>query len=293
MVTRLSRCLRLRYAWMLAGMRTAVVGHVEWVTFAYVDLVPEPGEIVHADDVFEVPAGGGPVAAVQLLKLAGDCTLYTALGDDELGHRAHAELERLGLRVEAVFRDEPQRRAFTHVDGHGERTITVMGSRLGPQADDPLPWDELDEADTAYFCAGDDGALRQARRAGILVATSREAERVARTAVRPDAVVGSGRDPSERHAEYDPPPDLVVETFGADGGTFRTADGREGRYEPAPLPGPLVDLYGSGDSFVAGLTFALGRGDAPDDALALAARCGAACATGRGPYEGQLGLRQG
>lgn len=275
---------------MLAGMRTAVVGHVEWVTFASVDRVPEPGEIVHASDVFEVPAGGGPVAAVQLLKLAGDCTLYTALGGDDLGHRAHAELEGLGLRVEAVFRDEAQRRAFTHVDATGERTITVMGSRLGPRADDPLPWGELDDADAVYFCAGDDGALREARRAGVLVATSREAERVARTDIRTDAVVGSGRDPSERHADYDPPPGLVVETFGAEGGSFRTARGREGGYEPAPLPGPLVDLYGAGDSFVAGLTFALGRGDGPDEALALAACCGAACATGRGPYEGQLRL---
>lgn len=274
-------------------MRTAVVGHVEWVTFAYVDLVPEPGEIVHASETFEVPAGGGPVAAVQLLKLAGDCTLYTALGDDELGHRAHTELERLGLRVEATFRDEHQRRAFTHVDARGERTITVMGSRLGPHADDQLPWDELDDVDAVYFCAGDDGALRQARRARVLVATSREAERVARGGVRADAVVGSGRDPSERHAAYDPPPDLVAETFGAEGGTFRTAQGWEGSYEPAPLPGPLVDLYGAGDSFVAGLTFALGRGDAPRDALALGARCGAACATGRGPYAGQLSLPQG
>lgn len=287
------RCLRLPSPGMLAGMRTAVVGHVEWVTFAYVDLVPGPGEIVHASETFELPAGGGPVAAAQLLKLAGDCTLYTALGDDELGHRAHAELERLGLRVEATFRDEPQRRAFTHVDGDGERTITVMGSRLGPHADDPLPWGRLDDVDAVYFCAGDDGALRQARRAGTLVATSREAERVARTGVRADAVVGSGRDPSERHADYDPPPELVVETFGSEGGTFRTATGHDGRYEPAPAPGPLVDLYGAGDSFVAGLAFALGRGDAPDDALGLAARCGAACATGRGPYEGQLDLRQG
>ena len=37
-----------------------------------------------------------------------------------------------------------------------------------------------------------------------------------------------------------------------------------------------------------GLTFGLGDGRSTEDALALGARCGAACMTGRGPYEGQL-----
>jgi ribokinase len=49
-----------------------------------------------------------------------------------------------------------------------------------------------------------------------------------------------------------------------------------------------LDTYGAGDSFAGGLTFALGAGLPVDEALALAARCGAAALTGRGPYEGQL-----
>jgi ribokinase len=269
-------------------LRTAVVGHVEWVTFAHVDHVPAPGEIVHADDTFELPAGGGPVAAVQLLKLAGNCTFFTALGDDELGHRSKTELEAMGVRVEAVFRPEPQRRAFTHVDAAGERTITVMGERLGPHASDPLPWDVLDDVDAVDFCAGGDDALRQARRAHTLVATSREASRLARAGVYLDAVVGSGRDPSERYEPVDPPPGVVVEILGAEGGRYRTADGREGTFKAVELPGPRVCAYGAGDCFAAGLTYALGAGNELDRALDLAARCGAWCATGRGPYERQL-----
>jgi ribokinase len=54
-----------------------------------------------------------------------------------------------------------------------------------------------------------------------------------------------------------------------------------------------VDTYGCGDSFAAGVTYALGAGSKIDEALALGARCGAACATGRGPYEGQLTLERG
>lgn len=54
------------------------------------------------------------------------------------------------------------------------------------------------------------------------------------------------------------------------------------------MPGPPGDAYGAGDSFAAGLTYGLANGLSIDEALALGARCGAACATGRGPYEGQL-----
>src|SRR5207244_3331235 len=50
----------------------------------------------------------------------------------------------------------------------------------------------------------------------------------------------------------------------------------------------LVDAYGCGDSFAAGLTFALARGDAPEQAIPFAARCGATVLTGRGPYTSQL-----
>jgi ribokinase len=135
-------------------VRAAVVGHVEWIEFARVEHVPAAGEIVHALETWEEPGGGGAVAAVQLAKLAGDATLYTALGDDELGRRAGRELEALGPRVEAAFRPEPQRRGFVYVDSHGERTITVIGSRLGPSRDDPLAWDELAKADAVYLTAG-------------------------------------------------------------------------------------------------------------------------------------------
>lgn len=270
-------------------MRVAVVGHVEWVTFARVEQMPGPGEIVHASGVFDVPAGGGPVAAVQLAKLNGSCALFTALGDDAYGHRAYTELEALGLEIHACFRDEPQRRAFTHVVETGERTITVLGERLDPRADDPLPWDELASCDAVYFCAGDVGALRATREARVLVATSRELPRLREAGVALDAAVGSASDPHERYkpGDLDPAPRLGVWTEGASGGRYLASE-TTGRYAATPPPGLVVDTYGAGDSFVAGLTYALASGADIEGALAFAARCGASCVTGRGPYEGQL-----
>jgi ribokinase len=271
-------------------MRAAVVGHVEWIEFGRVDHVPAPGEIVHVSDSWQEPGGGGAVAAVQLAKLAGEATLFTALGDDELGHRAQLELEQLGLRVHAAFRPEPQRRGYVHVDATGERTITVIGERLGPRAEDLLPWEELDETDAVYFTSGDAGAVRQARRAGALVASARGLETLSEAGVELDALVASAKDPGERYAagDLEPPPRLVVRTAGASGGEYEGRDGERGRWDATPLPGPVSDQYGCGDSFAAGLTYGLGAGMSIDEALELGARCGAACATGRGPYAGQL-----
>ena len=53
-------------------------------------------------------------------------------------------------------------------------------------------------------------------------------------------------------------------------------------------PAAVADAYGCGDCFAAATTFALGRGDAIEDALALGARCGATVLTSTGPYERQL-----
>ncbi len=273
-------------------MRTAVIGHLEWVEFMPVEAVPLPGEILETESSFSEPAGGGAVAAVQLARLAGDCTFFTAVGDDDNGDRVKRRLGRLGVRVEAVQRaHKPTRRAFVYLDANGERTITTLGERIHPVRADDLPWDELEDVDAIYFVAGDTGALEAARAARALVSTSRIGDLLARAHVQLDAVVGSSRDAREAHEAQqpiDPTPHLVVATAGAEGGNWTAAEGRSGHWSAVALPGPRGDAYGAGDSFAAGLAFALGSGLETEAALHLAARCGATCMTGRGPYERQL-----
>lgn len=277
---------------MLAGMRVAVVGHVEWIEFVRVAHVPTPGQIVHASETWQEPAGGGAVAAVQLAKLAGGCTFLTALGDDDLGRRAHTDLTALGLSVSAAWRPKPQRRGYTYVDDAGERTITVIGERLTPLAADELAWDAFSEIDAVYVTACDPAALPLIRRARTVVATARILPILRAAGVAIDALVGSAADPAERYADdLDPPPHLVVRTAGGAGGTFSVAGQPPVRFAPVPLPGPVADAYGCGDSFAAGLTFALGDGQPPADAVTFAAHCGAAVLTGKGPYAAQLTAR--
>lgn len=271
-------------------MKAAVLGHIEWVDFVRVGRLPLAGEIIRALDAWEEPAGGGGVAAGQLARLAGSATLYTALGDDERGRRARQDLAQYGIRVQAATRAEPQRRAVTFTEASGERAITVIGNRIAAMASDPLPWGELAETDAVYVCAADAAAIRLARRARVLVATARILPVLREARVVLDCLVGSLNDPSERYenGDLEPPPKLVVQTDGEKGGSYYGSDGRVRRFAPAPIPGPVVDTYGAGDSFAAALAWGLAVLGSPEEAIAFAAKAGAAALTGRGAFAGRL-----
>ena len=267
-------------------MNIAVVGHVEWIEFVRVDHVPKAGEILHAGETWCEAAGGGAVAAVQLTRLAGSSTLFTAIGDDELGEKVVPELERHGVTVHAAVRQEPQRRGFTYIDSAGERTITVIGERLGPRRSDDLPWDELAGADGVYFVSGDAASLKAARESRVLVATARSLATLAEGRVELDALVRSRNDEGEtyRPGDLEPPPRTDIATAGSQGGTCTSAGGAPTHFPPAPAPGPVQDAYGAGDSFAAGLTYGLAEGLPMDEAVAFGARSGAAALSRRGAH---------
>jgi ribokinase len=274
-------------------VRVGVIGHVELVEFAEVDHVPVPGEIVHAEETWHEAAGGGAVAGVQLARLAGRSTLFTALGEKEtLGERAMGRLSTLGVLCRVGWRDAPQRRGWVYLDRQAERTITVIGDRHQPSEDDLLLWEDLQGFDAVYVTAASPAVLRLARSAKVVVATTRVGPTLVEAGVELDAVVHSAKDPGEALPEVglDPPPRYTVATEGGQGGSWLGADGNSGRFAAADLPGPPVDAYGCGDSFAAGLTFGLGAGLPIEGALSLAAMCGAWCLTGKGPYGNQYAL---
>ncbi len=272
---------------------TAVVGHVEWVHFVKVKTLPAPGMIVHGDSAWEEPAGGGGVAAVELARLAGKCSLFTAMGDDYYGHQAQAVLESAGVQVQVAYRKEKQRRATTLLSG-GERSIILHGPCQIPLGDDPLAWESLARVDCVYLCKGDEEALRYARQARVLVATARimpvlqEAEQDGE-GILLDALVRSANDPGEKYQPGDlkTPPAVEVVTNGASGGWYRLADGREGSWAAAPLCGSIADSYGAGDCFAAGLTYGLGAGYSIEKAIELAAQRGALAVCRNGSTENQ------
>ena len=138
-----------------------------------------------------------------------------------------------------------------------------------------------------FAWAVDAGALGAARRARILAATPRlRLPVIEESGVRLDALIGSALDPAERYAPGDlsQVPRLVIATAGARGGEVSP-----GGHFAAPLrQRSVIDTYGAGDSFAAGVTAGLAARWDLGAALSLGCHCGSACLDGRGPYAGQL-----
>ena len=69
-----------------------------------------------------------------------------------------------------------------------------------------------------------------------------------------DVLVASAGDRGERYVSgtIEPLPRAVVLTAGAEGGLIEDADGTTVRWAAPPLPGPVADTYGAGDSFAGG-----------------------------------------
>lgn len=268
----------------LSHLKLAVVGHQEWVTFLQVDALPQPGRISRALRDLEEPAGAGAVVAVQLARLTGQrIPFFTALGRDAIGERSVARLQELGVDPLVAWRDRPSRRGISLVDDGGDRAITVIGERHTPVAQDPLPWELLAGCDGVFVSATDAAGLRLARKARVLTATPRLRLPVLQEAsVTLNALIGSGLDPSEQipYGALNPPAALTIATEGAEGGILTPG----GRYRASTPPGPVVESYGCGDSFAAGVTAGLAAGWAPTQATHLGATCGAACVTRFGPY---------
>lgn len=268
----------------LPPLRLAVVGHVEWVSVVGVETLPQAGRVGHARSFLEEPAGGGAVVAVQLARLLGrSVPFFTALGRDRIGEQAAERLTALGLELHVAWRDQPTRRGVSFVDGDGERAITVIGERLSPLRRDPLPWQVLAGCDGVFVTATDAAGLEACRAAQLLAVTPRLRLPVLNeAAVTVDALIGSGLDP----AEAVPPgtllrqPRLRIATAGAQGGWAEPG----GRFPAPALTGAMVDAYGCGDSFAAGVTAGLAAGWSPEQAISLGCHCGAACATWLGPY---------
>jgi ribokinase len=271
--------------------RIAVVGHVEFVTFAEADRPIVGGDILHLVEPFSVPAGGGAVSAVVLARNGAEVLFLTALGDDHVGDESLRLLRGAGIDVRAARRPRPHTTALTVIDPARERTIFVVGPNVHPTIDDPLGWDDLEDVDAVYFTGDDPRTVVACRAAPVVVSTARRLAAVVASGVQVDAIAGSANDPEERFdvADLPVPPRAVVRTDGRAGGTWETADGQRGAWASVEPPGPVADAYGAGDSFVAGLTYGLGVGQELADAVRTGARWGAEAVTRRGPYDGPLG----
>jgi ribokinase len=263
--------------------RVAVVGHIEWVDFVPIDRFPAAGSVVHATDSFARAGGGGGVVASVFAEMGASVDFFVALGRDAQGEAAVAQLSERGVRMHVAWRSsEPTRRAVTLLEPGGERTIITIGRRLQPVASDALPWELLREADGVYVTAGDAGALKLARQAGVVVASPRARGALENEDVTIDALVFSANDLDESAwaERVLSRCRLLVATEGRAGGRWWGEE--SGRWSPAPVPGEPQDSYGCGDSFAAGFTYGLAGGGSVAEAAAVGAEAGARALVRRG-----------
>lgn len=268
----------------LPKLKLAVVGHVEWVTFLSVDKCPQAGEISHGKPYGEEPAGGGAVAAVKIASLTkAPVHFFTALGNDSTGKKSLERLNQLGLNISVAWRDQPTRKGISMIDPNGERAITVIGDRLEPSIKDHLPWNELESYDGVFVTASDSDTLMLCRKANLLVASPRiGASTFKGRNIKLDALIGSALDPDERieAIRIKPTPSIRIATQGSLGGEAWPG----GKFNAISLKSDVIDTYGCGDSFAAGVTTGLSARWNLRQAISLGAHCGAKCATHLGPY---------
>ena len=230
---------------------------------------PSPGEIVHAERTFQLPAAAAPSRWSSSRSAGSACS--PRFGERRAGAPLRTRADRLGLDVRAVSgRAAAARLRLPRQRGRADH------HRAGPapraERRDPLPWERLDETDAVYLTAGDAEAVRHASRPSA----RRERPGSARSRL--------GRRARRPRREREGRRRALPARAARPGAALRGAhDGRRGRQlgdgrrlggqlGVDPAAGPLVDVYGAGDSFAAGLTHGMGEYGDIAEAVKLTAR---------------------
>ncbi|WP_329792720.1 PfkB family carbohydrate kinase [Lentzea sp. DG1S-22] len=269
-----------------------VVGQIARDLVLVVDEVPDAGGTAPVRERREMLGGKGANIAVSLAQLGAPVALVGVVGDDDVGERLIARAAADGIATGAVVRRPDQETGLiVDVVADGWRYLEHLPDALLVREED-LPVDLIEGAaavvvqlqqppevalKAARAARGRvvlDGAPERLRAellecADVVRADHREAELLTgRTIGTADDAVSAARElmPKELVAFA---VDDVGNVFVWDGGELVVPLGDV----------EVVDTTGGGDAFVAALTFALTRGDGPEDAARLAVEASGATVT--------------
>ena len=287
------------------------MGHIVVLGSLNVDLVanvshlPRPGETVMAESLQTFPGGKGANQAAAAARLGGTVAIVGRVGTDAFGTLLLESLERDGVNVSGVARDEaaPTGTALILVDPNGENVITVAAganASLGAgevrralaaldttgllvlqlEIPPPIARAAIEGARRKHvrilLNAAPAGRLDPSLLAGLDILVVNEPETA--------ALVGRPVDDT-RSAEYAAVElhqrgvQLAVVTLGAAGSVF-CLNGSAERVDPFTVS--AVDSTAAGDAFVGALAVALSDGVAVPRALRLANAAGAVAASRAG-----------
>ena len=240
-------------------MRVAVVGHVEWVDFLVVERSPNAGRDRPGEG--HVAGGGGRRrrrgrAAAQARRRCDCSTRRSATMRSGAGR--YEELS--GPRASGSRRSgEPSLSAVlsafsTRAGSARSRCSDRSSSRVDPircPGTSSSRWTASTSPGATSTPFGRHGRQRfwSPRRESCPCFARPASSSTCSSRARPIA--------AERYdGGLEPAPRYVVRTEGQRGGTVEPG----GRFPPGEVPGPVVDAYGAGDAFAAGLTYGLADG---------------------------------
>jgi ribokinase len=289
--------------------RVTVVGAVNVDMVVTTPRLPGPGQTVVGPGVERYGGGKGANAAVAAARAGAQVRYIGAVGADDLGRAALAELVAEGVNVDdvAVLRDTPTGVALIVVDADGENQIAVgagANDHVDPDAvraalNRVLPETDCVLVSTEISGAAVFAAVEAASAAGVLcilnpapvIPAVVEAIELG-PVITPnrgeleDVVTASGVSP-QYGASTGPTPRAqalarrtgapVVVTLGGNGALLVTADG-DTEHVP-PQPATVRDTTGAGDTFNGVLAAHLACGESLRDAV-QAANCAAALSVG-------------
>ncbi|MFB7878580.1 ribokinase [Nocardia sp. NPDC056064] len=244
---------------------------------------PAPGETVLGSGFATVPGGKGANQAIAAARSGARVRFLGALGDDAFADELRTTLHEAGVDTALVRRVEgPSGVASIVVDGSGENSIIVVAGANGHVT-------ELSEAELAAIAAADIllcqleipldtvvTAARHAAAAGTVVVLNPSPVAPLPAGLWADvdvAIVNSLE--YERYSAELTGVAHVVRTLGADGATYRGADGTQ--LSVAGRTVDAVDTTGAGDAFTGALAATWTSG--PRTALTWANTAGALATT--------------
>lgn len=262
-----------------------MVGQIARDLVLVVDEVPGPGGTAPVRERREMLGGKGANIAVGLAQLGAPVRLVGVVGDDDVGERLIARAAADGIATEAVVRRQScVTGLIVNVVADGWRYLEDLPDGTLLSESDLKP-DMFSRASTVVLQLQQppEVALKAARAAegrvvldgsperlrdellacaDVVRADHREAELLSgRKITNADDAIGAARDVMERG------PGFVAFAVDDVGNVFVWDEGQL----VVPLgDAEVVDTTGGGDAFVAALTFALTRGDGPQDAARLA-----------------------
>ena len=264
-------------------LTVAVLGSVNLDIVARVQRFPEPGETVSHASVDRHPGGKGGNQALAAHRLGAEVYLVACVGDDSAAPEALAALRQEGVRLDFCRQLEGASTglAIILVSDEGENQIIVAPGANAAFTPDLLKLPPADALIAQLEVPVETIIRAAAESQGFFCLNAAPARPVpAALLERVDLLVVNEIEARAMGSGLDSYPGFLAVTLGSRGAVLSKAGRQLASSRPPAIS--AVDSTGAGDAFTAALTVGLVSGLPPQQALDLACRAGAICATRAG-----------